>query len=80
MDIITATEARQSLYALIDKTAETHEPIHITGKRGNAVLVSAEDWAAMQETIYLLGIPGMRESIAAGKKEPLSKCSKKLPW
>jgi antitoxin YefM len=80
MDIITATEARQSLYTLIDRTAETHEPIHITGKRGNAVLVSEEDWAAIQETLYLQGIPGMRESITAGKKEPLSKCSKKLPW
>lgn len=80
MDIITATEARQTLYSLIDRTAETHEPIHITGKRGNAVLVSEEDWSAMQETIYLLGIPGMRESLIEAKKTPLSKCSTTIKW
>lgn len=80
MDIITATEARQTLYSLIDRTADTHEPIHITGKRGNAVLVSEEDWSAIQETLYLQSIPGMRESILEGMKTPLSKCAKTLKW
>jgi antitoxin YefM len=57
MNIINATEARSKLYRLIDETAETHEPIVITGKRKNAVLISEEDWNAISETMYLLSIP-----------------------
>ena len=59
---ITASEARASLYRLIDQTTESHQPILISGKRNSAVLVSAEDWQAIQETLYLLSVPGMRES------------------
>jgi antitoxin YefM len=80
MTIIAATEARRTLYALIDQSAETHEPIHITGKRSNAVLIAESDWAAIQETLYLLGIPGMRESLLEAKKTPLSKCSTAIKW
>ena len=80
MTIIAATEARRTLYALIDQSAVTHEPVHITGKRGNAVLVSEEDWSAIQETLHLQNIPGMRESIIAGLKTPSSKFSKTLKW
>jgi antitoxin YefM len=80
MNIINATEARSKLYRLIDETAETHEPIVITGKRKNAVLISEEDWNAISETIYLLSIPGMRESIREGLEENLSNCSKELDW
>jgi antitoxin YefM len=80
MNIINATEARSKLYRLIDETAETHEPIVITGKRKNAVLLSEEDWNAISETIYLLSIPGMRESIREGLEENLSNCSKELDW
>ena len=65
MASITATEARKTLYKLIDDVAGSHEPIQITGKRGNAVLVSEADWHAVQETLYLVSIPGMRESIVA---------------
>ncbi|HEX6833940.1 MAG TPA: type II toxin-antitoxin system Phd/YefM family antitoxin [Rudaea sp.] len=75
-----ASEARANLYRLLDEAAETHVPVHITGKRNNAVLVSEEDWKAIQETLYLLSIPGMRESIREGMKTPLNKLSKDLHW
>jgi len=80
MIILNATEARSKLYSLIDKAATTHQPIVITGKRGNAVLVSEEDWNAIAETVHLLSIPGMRESIKEGLKQNTSECSKELVW
>jgi prevent-host-death family protein len=80
MPTLTATEARAKLYKLIDETATAHEPILITGKRGNAVLVSEEDWRAIQETLYLLNIPGMRESIREGLATPVEECSKDVEW
>ncbi|MEW5789798.1 MAG: type II toxin-antitoxin system Phd/YefM family antitoxin [Pseudomonadota bacterium] len=80
MTTLTASEARASLYRLIDQAAESHQPIMITGKRSNAVLLSAEDWQAIQETIYLLSIPGMRESIKEGMAQPLDESAKDLDW
>lgn len=80
MNTLTASEARANLYRLIDQTAESHEPIIISGKRKNAVLLSADDWSAIQETLYLLAVPGMRESIKAGMSEPLTEGSKELDW
>ncbi|WP_340123051.1 type II toxin-antitoxin system Phd/YefM family antitoxin [Methylobacter svalbardensis] len=80
MTILNATEARSKLYTLIDETMETHQPIVITGKRGNAVLVSEEDWNSIAETLHLLSVPGMRESIKEGMKEDLSESSKELDW
>lgn len=80
MNTLTASEARANLYRLIDQTVESHEPIIISGKRSSAVLLSAEDWSAIQETLYLLAVPGMRESIKAGMAEPLAKSSKALKW
>jgi prevent-host-death family protein len=80
MNSLTASAARASLYQLLDQAAETHVPVQILGKRHNAVLVSEEDWRAIQETLYLTSIPGMRESIRKGLKTPLSKTSKKLKW
>jgi antitoxin YefM len=77
---ITASEARAGLYRLIDQTTESHQPILISGKRNSAVLVSAEDWQAIQETLYLLSVPGMRESIKKGMAEPLDKSAKELNW
>ncbi|MBT6340095.1 MAG: type II toxin-antitoxin system Phd/YefM family antitoxin, partial [Desulfobacula sp.] len=68
MATLSATEARKNLYRLIDETSSTHEPITITGKRGNAVLLSESDWRAIQETMFLVNIPGMRESIIEGFK------------
>lgn len=75
---ITATEARSNLYRLIDETAESHKPIVIMGKRNRAVLVSEEDWAAIQETLFLLSVPGMRESIREGMDTPSNKCDEEL--
>ena len=80
MHTLTASEARANLYRLIDEAAESHEPIIISGKRSSAVLLSAEDWSAIQETLYLLSVPGMRESIMAGMAEPLAKSAKQLKW
>lgn len=80
MTILNATEARSKLYTLIDETMETHQPIVITGKRGNAVLISEEDWNAIAETLHLLSVPGMRESIKDGMKEDLSESSRELDW
>ncbi len=80
MKTITATQARNRIYKLIDETAEESKPIQITGKRTNAVLISEDDWNAIQETIYLLSIPGMKESLLKAKKEPMDKWSDKLKW
>ena len=80
MHALTASEARANLYRLIDEAAESHEPILISGKRSSAVLLSAEDWSAVQETLFLLAVPGMRESIKAGMAEPLAKNAKTLKW
>ena len=80
MPTLSATEARTKLYRLIDQTSVSHEPILITGKRGNAVLISEDDWRSLQETIFLLNIPGLRESIREGLSTPLEECSKELDW
>lgn len=82
MKPITATEARSKLYNLIDETAQNHVPVLITGKRNNAVLVSQEDWNAIQETLYLVSIPGMKESIIEGGNTPVEECIplEKLEW
>ena len=80
MTTLTATKARARLFKLLDESASRHEPIQITGKRNNAILIGEEDWRAIQETLYLLSIPGMRESIRKGLKTPVSKCSNALKW
>ena len=80
MPTLTTTEARSKLYRLIDEAASSHEPIIIKGKRGNAVLISEDDWRSIQETIYLLNIPGMRESIREGLATPTKECTQELDW
>jgi len=80
MPTITATQARSRLHRLIAETASSHQPVLITGTQGNAVLVSEEDWQAVQETLYLLSIPGMRESIREGLRTPVEECSGQLDW
>jgi antitoxin YefM len=80
MNILTASQARSSLYRLIDQAAESHQPILISGKRSSAVLVSADDWRAIQETLYLLSVPGMRESIKQDMSKPLNESAEKLDW
>lgn len=80
MTSMTATEARKKLYNLLDDVANSHEPIQIAGKRHSAVLISENDWRAVQETLHLISIPGMRESIRKGLKMPVGKCSEELDW
>ena len=80
MGTITATEARKKLHRLLDEVSESHQPVHITAKRSKAVLVSEDDWCSIQETLYLLSIPGMRESIVEGLKTPVEKCAEELDW
>ncbi len=78
MKTITATSARSDLYRVIDSALSDHEPVQITGKRGNAVLVSEADWRAIQETLHLVSIPGMRDSIVEGMAEPTDACSREI--
>lgn len=80
MTTLNATEARTKLYALIDEASTSHQPIVITGKRGNAVLVAEEDWNAISETLNLLAQPGMRESIREGMDAGLDECDQELDW
>ena len=80
MATLSATEARANLYRVIDETAESHEPVLITSKRNNAVLLSESDWNSIQETLYLLSVSGMRESIKAGMQEDVTNCSEELDW
>jgi prevent-host-death family protein len=80
MAVLTASNARANLYRLIDQTSESHEPVIISGKRNNAVLISEDDWNSIQETLYLTSIPGMRESIINGMKAPLAESIKELSW
>lgn len=80
MTTLSASEARANLYRLIDEAASSHQPVLITGKRNNAVLVSADDWESIQETMYLLSISGMRDSIREGLTAPIEECVKELQW
>ncbi|RMF16905.1 MAG: type II toxin-antitoxin system Phd/YefM family antitoxin [Candidatus Dadabacteria bacterium] len=80
MKTLNASEARANLYRLIEEAARQHEPIQITGKRHHAVLISEDDWSAIQETLYLLSVPGMRASILEGLSTPLNETSKDPGW
>jgi len=80
MITITATHARQNLYSLVDEVSQSHMPIQIAGKRNSAVLISEDDWRAIQETLYLTAIPGIKDSIQRGLKTPVGKCHKDLGW
>ena len=77
---ISVTGARAKLYQLVDETVSSHKPVVIKGKRGNAVLLSESDWNAISETLHLVSIPGMRESIQEGLNEEITQCSKELDW
>ena len=74
MSILNATNARNNFFKLMDETITTHEPVYVTGKNGNVVMLSEEDYKSIQETLYLCSIPGMREKIMNGIKTPLSEC------
>lgn len=80
MTTLSATEARKCLYSLVDDVAESHDPVQIVGKRHSAVLIAEDDWRAIQETLYLTSVPGMRESIQDGIKSPIGECDEELEW
>lgn len=80
MTTVSATESRKRLYALIDEVRQSHKPVQITGKRGNAVLLSEDNWRAIQETLHLVSIPGMRESILEGMATDISELSSEPGW
>ena len=80
MTTLSVTEARANLYKLIDDTSLNHEPVIITGKRGNAVLLAEDDWNAINETLHLLSVPGMRETILAGMQESIDGAATELDW
>lgn len=80
MSTLPLSEAQQNLSELIDSVSQSHQPILITGKHNNAVLLSESDWSAIQETLYLLSVPGMRESIKEGLATPLEACEQVLTW
>jgi antitoxin YefM len=79
-ETINISKARENLYKLVDKIALEHKPVLIKSKRNNAVIISEEDFNAIEETLYLLSIPNMRESIVEGMKTPVEKCEKTLDW
>ena len=80
MHTLTASQARANLYRLMDQAAQSHQPIAITGKHSDAVLISAQDWQATQETLHLLAVPGMRESIKEGMDQAPETCAQELGW
>ncbi len=80
MDTINATNARKNLYHLIEELSKSHKPVHISSRKGAAVLIGEEDWESIQETLYLLSIPGMRESIIEGMRTPIDECSETIEW
>ena len=80
MKTVTATEARKTLYRLLDEVTVTSEPVQITGRRSSGVLLSEADWRAISETLHLLSIPGMGDSIREGLETPLEECVEELDW
>ena len=80
MTTFSASEARKRLYNLVDEVKETHEPVQIKGKRNSAILIAEEDWRAIQETLYLTSIPGMRESIKDGMNTPVAETDEEPGW
>lgn len=80
MEIYTASHVRENIYHLIDEIADSHLAVCVTGKRNNVVMIAEDDYRAIEETLYLLSVPGMRESIISGSKESVAECSKDLKW
>ena len=78
--MISVTDAQQQLQILINSVSESHQPIVIAGESSNVVLLSESDWASIQETLYPLSTPGMRESIREGLATPIKDCDRELTW
>ncbi len=71
---VSTSEARANFHRLVDQVSDTHKPVLITGEINNAVLVSQEDWNSLQETLYLMSISGMKESIIEAANQPIEEC------
>ena len=80
MKTISVTEARKNLYRLLDEVSDSHEPVQIAGRRSSAVIVSEADWRALEETVYLMSVPGMARSIREGMATPVEECAEELDW
>ena len=80
MTTLTTTEASKRLEEVLDNLAESHEVVQIAGQRHSGVLVSEDDWRAIQETLHLTSVPGMKESIVEGLRTPIDQCAKDLDW
>jgi prevent-host-death family protein len=78
--IMSVSQVRADIYNIMDETAQTHEPVLITGKRNNVVMVSQEDWNAIEETLYLNAIPNMVSSIQSSMNAPDSEFSETIQW
>lgn len=80
MTTVAAKRAGANLDKLLEQAKETHEPVHIEGRRSHGMLVSEDDWRAIQETLFLVSIPGMRESVRKGLRTPIERCSSRPGW
>ena len=80
MSSINITNARKDLYRIVESVNLSHEPVHITGKNSSAVLIGEDDWRSIEETLYLMSIPGMRESIVEGMNTPIDELESDLDW
>lgn len=77
---MTVSQARTNIYKIMDETSQTHQPIMITGKRNNVVMISEEDWNAIEETLYLNSVTGMADSIKEAMDAPDSEFSEDIEW
>ena len=80
MEIYSTSQARENLFKLVDLAAESNLPVYIVGKRNKVVLLSDETYRSLMETLYLMSIPGMKESILEGRKEPIENFSTEIDW
>jgi len=80
MEHISVSNARKDLYQLVDNVATTHEPALIKGKRNAVVMVAAEDWADIQETLFVSNNKSLAKSLHKGIKESYKECKAKLDW
>ncbi len=80
MTTLKASDAGERLDQILEEASDAHQPVLIAGSRRNGVLVAEEDWNAIQETLHLLSVPGMRESIVEGLATPVAECSEAPGW
>ncbi len=71
MTTTTITNFRKNIYSLVENTVKYNEPVNITTKEGNAVMISEDEYNGLIETLYLTSIPGMREKLTEGLNTPL---------